>query len=135
MIEPREVAFQVILDEITLTNKQICKNIHKVVAVFIYVLNLHPHVRFAKVNSLLSMVIPGGYLNEELNTFLWPLVNEFKHLSQTGVTAKDASRPEMLHFQLRSHLILVTGDGRAIAKAMGMQESGNANFHVARARY
>ena len=70
------------LDEITLTEKRIDKKLHKVMVVFIYLLNLKPQVRFNKSNTLLSMVIPGGYDNNTLDTFLQPLVDECRHLSR-----------------------------------------------------
>jgi hypothetical protein len=123
----RELAVQMSLDEITLTEKRMDKNLHKVMVVFIYLLNLDPRVRFNKSNTLLSMVIPGGYDNNTLDTFLQPLVDELKLLSIDGVPAVDASRGNE-KFRLRAHLVLVTGDGRAVAKAMGMKEPGNTSY-------
>ena len=77
----RELALQMSLNEITFTEKRIYKNLHKVMVVFIYLLNLNPRIRFSKSNTPLSIVIPSGYDNSTLDTFLQPLVDECKHLS------------------------------------------------------
>ena len=90
--DSRELALQMSLDEIVLTEKRMDKKLHKVMVVFIYLLNLNPRLRFNKSNTLLSMVIPGGYDNSTLDTFLQPLVDECRHLSRYGVPAIDASR-------------------------------------------
>ena len=124
--DAREIALQMSLDEITLTNKKVDARLHKVMVVFVYILNLDPEVRFNKSNTLLSIVIPGGYDNSTLDTFLQPLVDECRALSR-GVPAIDASRGGE-DFTLKAHLVLVTGDGRAVAKAMGMKEPGNALY-------
>ena len=123
----RDLALQMSLDEITLTGKRVDKKLHKVMVVFIYLLNLHPRVRFNKSNTLLSTVIPSGYDNSTIDTFLQPLMDECRYLSQYGVPAVDASRGNA-EFTLKAHLVLVTGDGRAVAKAMGMKEPGNTLY-------
>ena len=110
-----------------LTEKRIDKKLHKVMVVFIYLLNLNPRVRFNKSSTLLSTIIPSGYDNSTLDTFLQPLVDECKHLSRYGILAVDASR-ETADFTLKSYLVLVIGDCRAVGKAMGMKEPGNTLY-------
>ena len=87
---------------------------------FIYLLNLNLRVRFNRSNTLLSTIIPSGYDNSTLDTFLQPLVDECKQISRYGIPAVDASRGNA-EFTLKSHLIFVTGGDRAVAKAMGMK--------------
>ena len=117
--ESRELALQMSLDEITLTEKRIDKKLHRFMVVFIYLLNLNPRVRFNKSNTPLSIVIPSRYDNSTLDTFLQPLVDECKHLPRYEIPAVDASRGNA-DCTLKAHLVLVIGDGRAVARAMGM---------------
>ena len=112
------------LDEITLTEKRIEKKLHKLVVVFIYLLNLKPQVCFNKSNTLLSIVIPGRYDNNTLDSYLQPFEDECRYLSEYGVSAVDASRGDT-GFRFKVHLVLVTVDDCAVAKAMGMKEPGN----------
>ena len=125
--DPRELGLQLALDEIVLTGARVDNKVHKVMVVFVYLLNLDPKVRFNKSNTLLSIVIPSGYSNHSLDTFLQPLVEECVELSTVGIEGEDASDNNS-KFTLKAHLILVTGDGRAVAKAMGMKEPGNTYY-------
>ena len=59
-----------------------------------------------------------------LNTFLWPLVNELQQLDNGILDVED--RHNGSFFTLRAHVLLVTGDGLAIAQIMGTKSLGAA---------
>ena len=59
-----------------LITKRVNKTLHKVIAVFVYILNLLLRVRFNKHNTLLTIVIPRGYNNNILDTFLQLLIDK-----------------------------------------------------------
>ena len=48
-------------------------------------------------------------------------------ISRYGIPEVDASRGNA-EFTLKAHLVLVTDDGRAVAKAIGMKEPGNTLY-------
>jgi Transposase family tnp2 len=72
----------------------------------------------------MSTFIPGPKKPKDLNSFLRPLVDELTALEtgQPGVIDGDDGQ----EFVLRAHVLIVTGDGPAVADAMGMKSPGNA---------
>lgn len=66
---------------------------------------------------ILLGVIPGPKAPHEIDSFLRPLVDEFKILFNGIDGVLDGSNGEK--FKLRAHLALVTGDLPAIAKLTG----------------
>jgi hypothetical protein len=97
-----------------------------VTPVVLYLLNLHPGTRESDSNALVTHVIPGGFVKEFVDTWLHPLVTELLDLDN-GVDAHDgASGDNSTDFTLRAHVILVTGDGPAIADVMGTKSPGKS---------
>src|SRR5579871_1746895 len=71
-----------------------------------------------------SIVIPGPKKPKDINSFLRPLVDELITLDNGDITAVDGDTGE--EFTLHAHVLMVTGDGPAVADAMGMKSPGNA---------
>jgi hypothetical protein len=80
--------------------------------------NLPPEVRFHKKNLLPLGLIPGPRQFKDLDSFLFPMVEEFINLA-TGVPAYDIIQQES--FILHAYLILAFGDVPAVAKLMRMK--------------
>jgi hypothetical protein len=72
---------------------------------------------------MVSLIIPGPKKYKDIDSFLYPLVEELKQL-HIGTSAYNAYRRQS--FTLRAEAVLVTGDGPAIQEAMGMKTPGNA---------
>jgi hypothetical protein len=51
-----------------------------------------------------------------LDSFLYPLVEDLQKLALEGVAARRWAGGEVVSFRLRAHLILINGDMPAIAK-------------------
>jgi hypothetical protein len=81
-------------------------------------LNLPPDIRFHLENIICVGVIPGPKAVKDIDSFLYPLVEELLKL-EAGVSAYDVSGDVM--FLLRAFLILVFGDMPAVAKLMNMK--------------
>lgn len=89
----------------------------------LYILNLHLSIRENASNALTTHLIPGGFNKDFVNTWLDPLVTELLGL-HGGINVYDeAARGD---FILRAHVILVTGDGPAIADVMGTKSPGKS---------
>lgn len=68
------------------------------------------------LEDLLSIgVVPGPHQPKDMDSFLWPLIEEMKKL-MCGVLAWDAMRK--VNFYLHAYLILAFGDMPAVAKLM-----------------
>ena len=92
-------------------------------------LNLPPSERARIQNILISMLIPGPQEPKNLDSFLYPLVQEM-HVLGKGVPGiidgQYLSGTADYKFTLRAWITTVTGDGPATAKAMGFKNPGNA---------
>jgi hypothetical protein len=86
--------------------------------IIVYNMNLPPNIRFQLENILCVGVIPGPKAVKDIETFLYPLIEELFELMH-GVPAYDAKNEEM--FVLCAFLILAFGDIPAIAKLMSMK--------------
>jgi Transposase family tnp2/Domain of unknown function (DUF4218) len=117
--DSRDIAFHMSLDGVQVTNM----HHHEVTPVILINLNLPPEERYKIDNILASMIIPGPKKPKDLDTFLRPLVDELKQLD-CGTEAFDASSGRT--FMLRAWVTMVTGDGPAIAEAIGFKRPGNA---------
>lgn len=94
-----------------------------VTPVVLYILNLDPSTRESGSSSLVTHLILSGHDKEYIDTWLSPLVTKLLVL-HNGVDSYDgASRDD---FTLRAHVILVTGDGPAIADVMGTKSPGKS---------
>jgi hypothetical protein len=80
--------------------------------------NLPPEERFLKKNIISVGVIPGPKKPGDLDSFLWPLVQELLQL-ELGVSAFDAITVTV--FLLRAYLIVVFGDIPAVSMIMRMK--------------
>ena len=89
----------------------------------LYLLNLHPSIREDASNTLTTHLIPGGFNKEFVDTWLDPLVTELRELHD-GVNVYDGALSR--DFMLKAHVILVTGDGPAIADVMGTKSPGKS---------
>jgi hypothetical protein len=117
----RDLAIRLTLDAVgTVKNP---KKRQSITPVVIYILNLPPTIRDDATNALITHVIPGGFDKEYADTWLQPLMDEL-HQLRGGIDGYDGSRKE--DFQITAHLILVTGDGPAIADIMGTKKPGKA---------
>jgi len=80
--------------------------------------NLPPEERFKERNMLSLGVIPGLQKPDDMDSFLWPFIQEMIQLS-LGVSAFDAVAKVV--FLLHAYLILVFGDIPAISVVMRMK--------------
>jgi len=117
--ETTDIALQLLLDGVQLVER----GNHSSTPVILINYNLPPALRYQKHNIMVSLIIPGPKKYKDVDSFLYPLVEELKQL-RTGITAYDAYRRRP--FTLRAEAVLVTGDGPAIQEAMGMKTPGNA---------
>lgn len=81
-------------------------------------LNLPPAIRFHLEYIICVGVIPGPKAVKDIDSFLYPLVEELLKL-EAGVSAYDVCDDTI--FLLRAFLILVFGDMPAVAKMMNMK--------------
>lgn len=88
--DPRDIAFQLSLDGVQLTNLRH----HEVIPVILCNINLPPEERYQAKNILPSMVIPGPKKPRQIDSFLFPLVQELLHLNE-GIDAMDADSAEV----------------------------------------
>ena len=117
--DSHDIAFHLTLDGFQLANMRH----HEVTPVILINLNLPPEERYKKVNILASTIIPGPNKPKDLDSFLRPLVEELKQLDD-GAEAFDGNAGHS--FTLRAWVTMVTGDGPAVAEAMGFKRPGNA---------
>jgi hypothetical protein len=117
----RDLAMRLTIDAISTVKNP--KKRQTVTPVVIYLLNLHPSIRDEASNTLTTHIIPGGFDKDYTDTWLSPLVTELDQLRQ-GVNGYDGALGQ--DFNLYAHVILVTGDGPAIADVMGMKHPGKA---------
>ena len=103
--DTRDLALRISLDGIGLV-KNPRKN-QSITPVVIYLLNLHPAVRDSHQNALTSLVIPGTFEEEYLDTWLEPLVVELSQLSRGIHRTLDGDAKK--EFCMRAYPILVTG--------------------------
>ena len=90
--------------------------------------NLPPEERFLKKNHISVGVIPGPKKPGDLDSFLWPLVQELLQL-ELGVSAFDAIT--MAVFLLHAYLIVVFGDIPAVSMIMRMKgHNGRSPCHM-----
>jgi hypothetical protein len=80
--------------------------------------NLPPDIRFQKRYCISLGTIPGPKKPHDMDSFLWPLVQEL-HQLEKGVKTFDPSSRSL--FLLRAYLIIVFGDIPAIAMIMRMK--------------
>jgi hypothetical protein len=98
-------------------------NYHVLPVIFIN-LNLPPEVRYRNENILLSCIVPGPHQPGDLNSFLYPMVQDLRQVGE-GI-------PDVLNistnsrFILRAYVIMLAGDGPALADAMMFKRPGNA---------
>jgi len=117
----RHLALRLTLDAIGTVKHP--KKRQTVTPVVLYILNLHPSIRENASNALTTHLIPGGFNKDFADTWLDPLVTELREL-HSGVNVHDGeSRGD---FILKAHVILVTGDGPAIADVMGTKSPGKS---------
>jgi hypothetical protein len=117
--DTHDVALHMSLDGVQVTNM---RN-HEITPVILMNLNLPPDERYHVKNILASLLIPGPKKPKVIDTFLRPLVDELLLLDK-GVPAFDGNTRTA--FQLRAWVTMVTGDGPALADAIGMKRPGNA---------
>jgi hypothetical protein len=117
----RDLALRLTLDAIGVVKQP--KKRQVITPVVLYLLNLHPSTRESASNALVTYLIPGSFNKAFIDTWLSPLIAELLEL-HSGVAAYDgASQGD---FTLRAHVILVTGDGPAIAEVMGTKSPRKA---------
>jgi hypothetical protein len=101
--ESTDIALQMTLDGVGLTQRgphfSTCP-------VILLNNNIPPAERFKKRNILLSLIIPGPEKHKNLDSFLFPLIEELKQLGQ-GVQAYDSYNRRS--FILRTHMVVVSG--------------------------
>lgn len=89
--------------------------------------NLPPEIRFHIDNIICLGVIPGPKKPVDMDSFLWPIVEELLRL-QLGIQAFDVLADEL--FLLRAYLIIVFGDIPAVSMVMRM--TGHNGFSPCR---
>ena len=76
-------------------------------------LNIPPEERYEEHNILTSMIIPGPKKYKDLDSFMFPLIEELKKLGE-GVQSFDGDI--QADFQLKAYIIVVTGESRSYTK-------------------
>jgi hypothetical protein len=117
----RDLAMRLTIDAISTVKNP--KKRQSITPVVIYLLNLHPTLRDNASNTLTTHIIPGGFDKDYVDTWLYPLITELNQLRE-GVDAYDGASNQ--DFTLKAHVILVTGDGPAVADVMGTKHPGKA---------
>lgn len=84
--------------------------------------------RYNADNFLPLGICPGSEQPKDMDSFLYPLIEEFKEL-HSGVAAYDGHAKE--RFTLKAHLVLITGDTPGISKLLHL--SGHVAKHPCRA--
>lgn len=99
---------------------------HSVWPLMLVCLNLPPAIRFKQENVLCLGIMPGPSKPKDIDSFLRPMIDEFK-LLQIGVeNVWDASFNS--YFTLKAHIVAITGDMPARDDLMGL--SGlNSKFY------
>lgn len=100
------------------------KNQRSITPVIMQNLFLPPHERDKRINTILSMILPGPKEPKEMASYLYPLLEEFRLLSK-GVQAIDGTSGT--EFTLYAYLVLTIGDQQAIRKLMLMR-GANSRF-------
>ena len=119
--DDRDLALRLTLDAIGTVKHP--KKRQTVTPVVLYLLNLHPSIREDASNALTTHLIPGGFDKNFVDTWLEPLVTELLEL-HNGINIYDGASGE--DFILKAHVIIVTGDGPAIADVMGTKSPGKS---------
>jgi hypothetical protein len=52
----------------------------------------------------------------DMDSFLWPLIEDLRTMATTGVPAKRWTANKLVNFTMRAHLVVISGDMPAIAK-------------------
>jgi hypothetical protein len=117
----RDIALRLTLDAIGVVKHPQKRQL--VTPVVLYLLSLPPDTRDDATNALTTHLIPGGYNKEFIDTWLEPLVTELLELHRGVQAYYGASRGD---FTMRAHVIMVTGDGPAVADMMGTKSPGKA---------
>lgn len=100
--KPTDMALSLLLDGVQVTQRQnYASN-----PIILLNYNLPPSERQKLQNVLLSFVIPGPQKQKNLDSFMRPLIDELKLLSE-GVKVFDAFRKRT--FTLRAHVVVVSG--------------------------
>lgn len=115
-----DMAWQLLLDGCEITKKQ---NHHKTAVILVF-LSLPPAERYKDCNIKTVTLIPGPKDCKDLDSFLFPFVEEMK-LLHDGILGVRNSFTNTT-FTLRAHTVLVSGDGLASADAMGLKRPGNS---------
>ena len=123
--KPTDIGLQLSLDGVQVVQR---RNF-LVTPVILLNLNLPPSERVRIQNILVSILIPGPHEPKNLDSFLYPLVQEM-HVLGKGIPGvidgQYLSGTAGYKFTLRAWITLVTGDGPATAKVMGFKSPGNA---------
>jgi hypothetical protein len=93
-----------------------CKNTAWPLIIFLY--NLPPEIQFHMSNILSLGIVPGPKKPKDVDSFLWPLIQELLWLAH-GVCAFNIIKSEL--FTLQAFLILFFGDIPAVSMLMWMK--------------
>ena len=88
-------------------------------------LNLPPQLRYGNDNILLSCLIPGPSNYKNLDSIMYPILQELLQLEKGVEDVFNAYTPDE-PFKLYARLLVVSGDGPASADAIGMKKPGAA---------
>ena len=94
----------------------------------VYNYNLPPEIRFGKDYTLCLGVVPGPKKPKDMDSFLYPLVEELLHLA-VGIRAFDILQSSL--FALHAYLIVVSGDIPALSMLLNIK--GHNAFSPCRA--
>ena len=118
--DSRDLALQLSTDGVAIVRQ---KNF-SVWPVILLNYNLPPKERVKTRTILLLGVVPGPHHPKDMDSFLEPLLQEMA-LLRNGITSFDGYT--LQNFQLKAHIVSVSGDTPAIAMVMRMKGS-NARF-------
>lgn len=104
-----DIALHMSLDGVQLTR---LRNF-EITPIILINLNIPPEERYEEHNILTSMIIPGPKKYKDLDSFMFPLIEELKKLGE-GVQSFDGDI--QADFQLKAYIIVVTGESRSYTK-------------------
>lgn len=93
---------------------------HTIFPMMLVCLNLSPEIRFLQDNIILLGIMPGPDKPKDIDSYLRPMINEFKSLEQGVPGVLDASSPTRSKFTLRAYIVAVTADMPARDDLMGL---------------
>ena len=116
--EPRNLKFMLASDGIQPFSQRSTNN--SVWPVTLINCNLPPHLAIKSAFMITCLIIPGKKQVKNFDTYLRPLLDEFKSLWSEGIMVHDSSRPHEGEFRLRAMLFSTLHDYPGLSVVSGI---------------